>query len=341
MNIAKLLKEREPQWKELEELTALMSGKHLFAARDADKIARFVSLYRQVCSDLAIAKSYHLPTGTIRYLNNLTGLAHHQLYRSQQTRLSGLWRLFFVETPRRLVSDPIFWLAMILFWIPFGICWFRASTDQDFVRDVVGTKQIEMFEKMYAHPFDSVSNVDRIQMVGFYIKHNTGIGLQCFSYGILGGVGGLFIVVSNAISLGAVFGAMMGPKVDPGASAHFREFVIAHGPFELTAIVLSAAAGMKMGFGFIWSKGYTRFDAVRRAAVDAAPIATVACVLFCLAALLESFISPSPLFSKEAKTAIAYFSAVALVYYILVLGGLACYKFYKKEGTLLSQRSDS
>ncbi|MDO5567323.1 MAG: stage II sporulation protein M, partial [Planctomycetia bacterium] len=166
-------------------------------------------------------------------------------------------------------------------------------------------------------------------------------GLQCFSYGILGGIGGLFIVVSNAISLGTVFGAMMGPNVDPTASAHFREFVIAHGPFELTAIVLSAAAGMKMGFGFIWTNGYTRFDSVRRAAVNAAPIATVACVLFCLAALLESFISPSPLFSKDVKIAIAYFSAVVLIYYILVLGGIACYKAYKNEGTLLSQGSDS
>ncbi|MDO5566218.1 MAG: stage II sporulation protein M, partial [Planctomycetia bacterium] len=213
MNIAKLLKEREPQWKELEELTSQMSQKHFFARRDADKIARFVSLYRQVCSDLALAKSYHLPTGTIRYLNNLTGLAHHQLYRSQETRLSGLWRLFFVETPRRLVSDPIFWLAMILFWLPFGICWFRASTDHDFVRDVVGLEQIEMFEDMYSRSFDSVTSSDRISMVGFYIKHNTGIGLQCFSYGILGGIGGLFIVLSNANSRGTVFGAMIGPNV--------------------------------------------------------------------------------------------------------------------------------
>lgn len=326
MNIAKILKEREPEWKELEELTSQMSRKIFFAARDADRIAKFVSLYRRVCSDLALAKSYHVPAETIRYLNNLAGRAHHQLYRTQRSGLRGLWHLFFVETPRRLVSDRVFWVAAILFWLPFWICWFRASTDHEFACNVIGAEQIEGMEEMYSRPFDSVTAPQRIEMVGYYIKNNAGIGLQCFSFGILGGVGGLFIVVFNSVYIGTIFGVMSGPNVDPVAAAHFNEFILAHGPFELTAIVLSAAAGMKMGFGFIWTEGYARCDSVRRAALHSAPIITVACVLFVLAALLEAFISPSPFFSREAKVVIANLSAVMLVYYIFVLGGMACYK---------------
>ena len=84
-------------------------------------------------------------------------------------------------------------------------------------------------------------------MVGFYIYHNTSIGLECFAFGLLFGVGGLVALVFNAVQLGAVFGYM---STVPEWHV-FSQFVTAHGPFELTAIALSAAAGMRLGFALI------------------------------------------------------------------------------------------
>jgi hypothetical protein len=90
-------------------------------------------------------------------------------------------------------------------------------------------------------------------MAGFYINHNTGIGLRCFAFGLFFGIGGLFAVVFNAASLGTTFGHMA--RVPQ--SENFYEFVTAHSPFEFTAIVLSAAAGMRLGFSVVQTNGLT------------------------------------------------------------------------------------
>ena len=81
-------------------------------------------------------------------------------------------------------------------------------------------------------------------MAGFYIQHNTGIGLQCFAWGLLV-VPGMLVTMFNAITLGAAFGYMARPDVPEGEN--FFHFVTAHGPFELTAIVLSAGRGPAAG----------------------------------------------------------------------------------------------
>ena len=47
-------------------------------------------------------------------------------------------------------------------------------------------------------------------MVGFYIYHNTSIGLECFAFGrlLLGSAGWWRLWFYNAVQLGAVFGYM-------------------------------------------------------------------------------------------------------------------------------------
>ncbi len=84
---------------------------------------------------------------------------------------------------------------------------------------------------------------DNMVMAGFYIWNNTGIGLQCFSWGLLV-IPGLFVLCSNALRLAQRLGTCR--VSDVAAGANFFEFVTAHGPFELTAIVLSAGAGLKL-----------------------------------------------------------------------------------------------
>jgi uncharacterized membrane protein SpoIIM required for sporulation len=153
-------------------------------------------------------------------------------------------------------------------------------------------------------------------MWGFYINNNAGIGLQCFAWGLLV-VPGLLVTMFNAIFLGSAFGYMARPDVPEGRN--FFHFVTAHGPFELTAVVLSAAAGMKLGFALVMTHGLSRVDSLRKSARETLPTAVAAVVLFGFAALIEGFISPSPL-PYEIKAAIAVFSTGLLMFYFVFLG---------------------
>jgi uncharacterized membrane protein SpoIIM required for sporulation len=152
-------------------------------------------------------------------------------------------------------------------------------------------------------------------MVGFYIWNNPGIGLQCFAGGLLLGIGGLYITGVNASMLGAVFGYMArGPHRE-----NFIHFVTAHGPLELTAVVLSAAAGMRLGFSLIDSKGMTRSASLRAAARETLPVAITAMLMFFLAAMIEAFLSPSAA-PYPVKVAVAAVSAGGLAFYFVILG---------------------
>ena len=105
-------------------------------------------------------------------------------------------------------------------------------------------------------------------------------------------------------------------------ASNFCHFVTAHGPFELTAILLSAAAGMRLGFALVLTGGLTRADSVRRAGTLAMPAMGAAIVLFLLAAFIEGFVSPSSL-PYEVKAAVGAVSAGILMIYFVMLGNLA------------------
>jgi uncharacterized membrane protein SpoIIM required for sporulation len=326
MNVAELLEKRRPEWQELEDSIAKL--RRVFGCRrmNAMEIAKFTSLYRGACADLALAESYRLPPGIIRYLNNLVGRAHNQLYSDQATSWSSLPKILFRELPCRIFSDGTFWGGMLLFWAPFLVCALLAARVDGFAEQVVGQETMRMMENMYSRPLYDHTSDERIAMYGYYIFHNSGIGLQCFAAGAFFMVAGILITLSNAIYLGTIFGHM----ATTPQSANFYEFVVAHGPFELTAIAMSAGAGLRIGFSCISTGGLNRADSMKKAAKSVFPVILFAIFLFCCAACLEAFVSPSGLELLQSlgippiilKRAICVLCTSLLFGYIVILGSI-------------------
>jgi len=332
MTIAEIVASREPEWQELEELVRAFRATGFNRDRSPETVARFTRLYRSVGSDLELAESYQFPPYVVERLNELTRAAYQCLYRREGASRSDLWRVVFYQTPRWIMTDGTFWVALALFWIPFLVCETLSRSDPNFAERIVGEGTLARMESMYDSDFDE-DMLERIPAVAFYASHNGGIGLKCFAFGVLGCFPGVYILLSNAISLGCVFGFMTSGEVAAETTARFCEFTTAHGPFELTAIVLSAAAGMRVGFGFVKTDGYARLDSMRRAAFKAAPTACVAFALFCLAGIIEALASPNPMTTLDAagisplfvKKGIQWASIVLLVLYFGGLGGIGVF----------------
>ena len=282
-------------------------------------IARFTALYRAACADLALADSSALPPGTVQYLHRLVGRAHNQLYRSRAFDVATWSRLLLWEVPARIFNDRCVQLVFCLFWGFFIASAALAASPRmwpQYAENVLTVEMIEQLEQMYSKPIAGRDpDVDPV-MASFYIRHNTGIGLQCFAYGLLV-VPGLLVTIFNALHLGASFGYMARPDVPAGAN--FFHFVTAHGPLELTAIVLSAGAGLRLGLSWVSTSGLRRGASLQRAAERAMPLMGTAMILFFLAALIEGFLSPSAA-PYWVKAAVATLSSGALVGYFVVLG---------------------
>ncbi len=262
-----------------------------------------------------LAEAHDLPRDTVNYLHGLVGRAHNAVYRAQGFHFADWGSILFGEVPRQLRHDRALWLSALIFWVSFLISALVAAGQPGTAEKFLGETQVAQMDEMYSQPVDAerkhgMGRNDTV-MAGFYIQHNTSIGLQCFAWGLLFGLGTIYQLLSNGLALGMVFGHM---GVSPNAS-HFFHFVTAHGPFELTAIVFSGAAGLRLGWGLIDTKGQARLSSLRREAHAALPTVAAASVLFILAAFIEGYVSASSM-PYAGKVGVACFSAALLATYL-------------------------
>lgn len=320
MKAAELVESRTPQWRQLEALCAQLESRGDRRRLGANRRTEFAKLYRCACADLALADAHQLPGETVRYLHQLVGRAHNQLYRTRGLESDSWADELFERVPRRLFRDNSLRLAAVIFWGGFLLSAFLASEFTpvpQFAEQVLGKDSMMSLDTMYSEPIGAGgrSGNDSSAMAGFYIFNNAGIGLRCFAMGIIFGVGGMFALAFNAVFLGAAFGYM---STTPH-SENFFNFVTAHGPFELTAIVMSGAAGMRLGFALVHTGGLSRLESVTAASRRALPTMMAAVLLFVGAAFIEGFVSPSGI-PYAFKALVAMITTLLLLVYLVALG---------------------
>ncbi|HLT36077.1 MAG TPA: stage II sporulation protein M, partial [Enhygromyxa sp.] len=147
--------------------------------------------------------------------------------------------------------------------------------------------------------------------------NNVGIAFRCFATGVLFGLGSLFFSIYN----GLVIGVVLGWVIRAGHGENILTFICGHGPFELTAIVISAAAGLQMGWALVETGGLTRLGSLRSQAHELGHLIIGAAAMLIIAAGIEGFWSPSGLPPPVKWTASLLFSAFVTVW--LVFGGRA------------------
>jgi len=331
MKVADLLAQRQHQWKKLEELCDAVNWKSSKRI-GAERVSDFAALYRSACADLALAASYNLPPDTVEYLHRLVGRAHSRLYRTRRFQFTAWITTLTFDVPRQILLDRYFWFMFIFFYGTFSLSAFLAFESTyfpDYHTQIVGEEALLNLETMHTNPIGSIESGvgQKSNMAGFYINHNTEIGLIAFVTGILI-VPGIVTTLFNSAFLGAIFGYMARPDVP--MTDNFFEFVTAHGPFELTAIVLAAAGGLRLGLSWVNTNGLTRKASLQKAGRRCIPVVGLSILFFFFAAIIEGFISPSDL-PYSFKAAVAIGSALFIAFYILILGLLSALGFVKGE----------
>jgi uncharacterized membrane protein SpoIIM required for sporulation len=316
MRVAERLGQRETAWRELDLLLSrLADGRKL----SASETLRLGELYRSACTDLMLAEEHDLPRDTVAHLQALVARGHNLVYRATGFQFRDLGRALFYSAPRRLRNDPALRLAALVFWAVFLFSALLAAGRPEIAPRILGDSFLESVDQMYAEPVSAPRHDGRERsdtfMTGFYIQHNTSIGLQCFAWGILFGLGSLYQLFTNAL----IFGTLFGHMTTRPHGVNFFEFVTAHSAFELTAIIVASAAGMRLGWGLIDTQGQSRISSLRREASNALPGVGVAVVLFVLAALVEGYVSASSL-PYSAKACVAILGGASIIAY-LALGG--------------------
>ena len=249
--------------------------------------------YRELCQHLALARDRQYSAELIERLSRLALAGHQRLYGAHGRAATHV-RAFilggFPVAVRRQWRSVL--VAGLLFFGPLLAVGGALQRYPDFAYVILPAKQIEDFEQMYGKGAKSLGRTrdagDDAAMFGFYIRNNVQIGFQTFAGGILFGIGAAFYLLFN----GLFAGAAMGHLIDAGMSTNFFSFVSGHSAFELTAIMLCGAAGLRLGYSLIAPGRLRRVDALRIGAREALPLVIGSAGMLVLAAGIEAFWSP-------------------------------------------------
>jgi uncharacterized membrane protein SpoIIM required for sporulation len=134
--------------------------------------------------------------------------------------------------------------------------------------------------------------------------------------GLAFGLGSVFYLVSNGVFLGAIAGYL----TQVGFGEPFWSFVSGHSAMELVAIVISGAAGLRLGGALVAPGLRSRKAALVAAAQPAVRLMYGAAGMFLVAAFIEAFWSPLTSFPPVTKYLVGSILWLVVAGYFLLAG---------------------
>jgi uncharacterized membrane protein SpoIIM required for sporulation len=134
------------------------------------------------------------------------------------------------------------------------------------------------------------------------LANNIIVSVLAFCAGIFLGLGTLYLIAMNGLMLGAAFAFVH----QHGLARALFEFIIAHGPVELSVICIAGATGVALGESIIRPTLDSRRDSFQACAHRVAPVLLLCAVLLVGSGFIEGFISPDPTFPLASRITIGF-----------------------------------
>ena len=318
MSAAKFLETRKPAWDELESLLKA-AGRKGSAGLTDEQLYRVTRLYPAVAVDVARARMLKIDPLTQAHINQLAIAAHGMLYRRRHSRpAKAVWRFFGHDYPRlfrRLWAYIL--LATVIFLVGALGAYAAVRADPDTARlfvpqglDVQDSGQVtaeDISERYRRAP--------KTFMAGMITTNNIQVSFFAFALGALAGVGTCWVLLTNGMMLGGFVGHFANHEL----TYEVCSFLIPHGALEIFAILVAAAAGLRMGLSLAVPGSQTRLASLRAGAREAVLLVLGTIPMFIVAGCIESFVTPSYL-SGGTKISIGLLVLATAMAYLLGSG---------------------
>ncbi|MDP5241305.1 stage II sporulation protein M [Uliginosibacterium sp. 31-16] len=274
--------------------------------------------YRHLCQHLALARDRDYSLSLVEHLHQLVQQGHDLLYGAQGNFGQRAWA-YAAGGFAADVRANRWWVlaaALLLFGPQLAIM-LAVHLQPDLAYLIMSPLEVARMEQMYSNDAQTLGRVAReastdFQMFGFYIFNNVSIGFRCFAGGITAGLLTITALVFNGLSFGVVEMRL----TQAGLAENFYSFVIGHSGFELGAIILSGAAGLRLGHAVIAPGQRTRGAALRDTARALIGMVCGLAVMLVIAALIEAFWSPLKLGLPIKLSVGGVLCVLPLVYFV-------------------------
>ncbi|BAP29056.1 integral membrane protein [Chryseobacterium sp. StRB126] len=273
------------------------------------------SLYINLINDLSFAQTYYPKSNTTVYLNHLSSQIFQKIYKTKRVEENRLVYFFKTEVPLLVYQYRRYLLYAFLFFVLFtSIGVLSAMYDKDFVNIILGESYVN----------ETIENIKKNNAVGVYqsgttwgttigiIFNNIQVGTKLYIYGIAGGVGTLFALLSNSVMLGSFQYFFY----DYGALKDSARGIWLHGVFEIFAMVVEAMCGLILGASILFPRTFSRFNSFKKGFKDSFKIFLSTVPFTICAGIIEGYVTRHAL------------KMPVILNLIIILGSLAVIGFY-------------
>jgi uncharacterized membrane protein SpoIIM required for sporulation len=274
-------------------------------------------LYIEITDHLSYAKTFYRNSNTERYLNQIASQAHQKIYKTKKEPKNRLVSFFKTEFPTLFYQHHRELLISFLVFLLFCIIGaYSAATEGDFVRSILGDAYVNM-------TIDNIENDDPMavykQMGEFNMAlgitiNNIRVALMAFAYGIMFGIGSLFIMMQNGIMLGS-FQYFFYEK---GLLWESVRTIWIHGTFEISVIIIDGCSGLVLGNGMLFTGTYTRLESFKRGVINGLKILISTIPFFIVAGILEGFVTRHTEMPDWLAILIIGSSLFVVIYYYVI-----------------------
>jgi uncharacterized membrane protein SpoIIM required for sporulation/uncharacterized RDD family membrane protein YckC len=283
-------------------------------------VRAFVSEYRALSADLARLRTAArgAQSDELFYLGRLVAGAHNLLYRDRRSTLREILRFIAIDVPtevRRSVR-PIIVAAAFLF-VPATIAYVAVVRDPGVAPVFIPVQMLDRAEEGVSRAKNGDGyipdpQVFRPVMASQIIANNVQVTIGTFVAGVTAGIGTLFLLVMNGVSLGGVLGLYK----SKGIASLLIAFVAPHGVLELSAICIGAGGGLLIAAALLIPGSRTRRRALAENSARAMRLLAAASLMLVVAGTLEGMVSPIPYWPLSLKLIVSAMTAVVFAAYL-------------------------
>lgn len=275
------IKQNKEKWVEVEDV---VKGK---LKVNPDELS---SLYINLVNDLSFAQSYYPKSKTTIYLNYLTVQIYQKIYKTRRVEKSRLWAFFTDDVPMVMYERRrVLLFTFIVFSLFTAIGVVSTIYDDEFANLILGEGYVNM----------TIENINKGDPVGVYksgsnwgstigiIANNLAVSARLYIFGVLGGIGTLFILMYNSIMVGT-FQYFF---VEHSALLDSVRGIWIHGAFEISAIIVTAMAGFILGGSILFPQTYSRAASFKIGFRESFKIFVSVIPFIIVAGILEGFVT--------------------------------------------------
>lgn len=299
--------EHDGEWRRLEQLSR---GRRLSAA-EADEL---VALYQRAATHLSVVRSRSPDPALVARLSRLVLTARATITGGGRFSWGEVGRFFTEGFPAAVYRAWPWWSGVaVVFTVVTGFLMWWVSGHPETASAFIGE---EAAEQLVESDFAGYYTEFLPSTFAFHLwTHNAWLAAQCLASGVLI-VPVVWLLWNNALNIGVVGGVMI--SYDRGDL--FFSLITPHGLLELTGIFVAAGAGLRIGWAWIApGPDRTRGRAVAEAGRSGMQVALGLVGVFAVAALIEAFVTPSPL-PTVFRVGIGATALLAFLTYVIVLG---------------------